>query len=171
MSFNACVLIALALSSKEKILYKNDLTIKNILKGVASAIVLYAIFLIGRKIVAFVEGNEEMILSVYKNGSETPRWLVAFLLFFPIGFAEEFFWRGFIQQTLYHNNSKFESIIFSSIVYAAVHISTLNPVLVLASIVCGLYWGFIYAWTGSFSIVAISHMIWDPLIFVFFQIL
>ncbi len=171
MSFNACALIALAWASREKILFKNDLTVQNVLKGTASAVILYAIFLAGRKIIAFIPGDKEMLLSVYQNGSETPRWLVAALLFFPIGFAEEYFWRGFIQQTLYRNYTKFQAVIFSSLIYTAVHISTINPVLILASFSCGLYWGLIYAWTGSFWAVAFSHMIWDPLIFVFFQIL
>ncbi|GAB4028879.1 MAG: hypothetical protein Fur0012_02320 [Elusimicrobiota bacterium] len=171
MSFNALTLIALASFSKGKILFAEDFTLKNILLGFFSALVLYGIFFFGRKILAFIPGNSQMLTSVYSNGSQTPRWLVAMLLFFPIGFAEEYFWRGWIQKKLYSAYPKFQAVLVASFIYAAVHIPTLNPVLILAAAVCGLYWGILYAISGSISLVIVSHMLWDPLIFVFKQIL
>lgn len=171
MSFNALALIALASFSEEKIFFIEDFSLKNILLGFFSALILYGIFFIGRKIAAFIPGNREMLASVYENGSQTPRWLAAALLFFPIGFAEEYFWRGWIQKKLYQHYPKFQAVLAASFIYAAVHIPTLNPLLVLAAAVCGLYWGLLYAFSGSIALVIISHMLWDPLIFVFKQIM
>ncbi|MEW5950702.1 MAG: CPBP family intramembrane metalloprotease [Elusimicrobia bacterium] len=170
MSFNAAILIFLTFLSKEKIIFKDDFNLKNAFIGFFSALILYGIFFIGRKAVLFIPGNENMLSSVYEAGPETPRYAVALLLFFPIGFAEEFFWRGFIQKKLYTAYPKIQAVLIASAFYTAVHIPTANPILIAASAVCGLYWGLLYAFAGSFFAVSLSHMIWDPIIFVFFQI-
>ena len=50
------------------------------------------------------------------------------------------------------------------------HIPTENVMLVLAALTCGLFWGALYWKTGSIIPGLISHMVWDPLIFVLFPI-
>ncbi len=170
MTFNAIVLIFFAYLSEEKIIKKNDFQLKNIFIGIISAIILYVIFFIGRKLISFMPGDEEMLSLVYDNDSETPKWLIGALLFFPIGFAEELFWRGFIQKKLSSIYTSFGAVFFSTFLYTALHIPTMNPILILAAAVCGFYWGMLYAFTDSIVLVLFSHMLWDPLIFTIKQI-
>jgi hypothetical protein len=92
---------------------------------------------------------------------------VAGLLFFPIGFGEELFWRGYIQNKLAVKYGKYIGFIVATTIYTAIHIPTLNPVLILAALTCGIFWGYLYFLTGSLVVVIVSHMIWDPITFVF----
>ena len=53
-------------------------------------------------------------------------------------------------------------------VYALVHVVSLNPMLILAAAVCGLYWGLLFQREQNLIPLIISHSLWDVLIFVFF---
>jgi hypothetical protein len=41
-----------------------------------------------------------------------------------------------------------------------------NPVLVLAALVCGLWWGYQYLRFNSLLSNVISHLFWDLLVFI-----
>ncbi|MEK6655039.1 MAG: CPBP family glutamic-type intramembrane protease [Thermodesulfobacteriota bacterium] len=49
-----------------------------------------------------------------------------------------------------------------------VHAVSLNPMLILAAGVCGLYWGLLYQREQNLIPLIISHSLWDLLIFVLF---
>jgi len=51
--------------------------------------------------------------------------------------------------------------------YAAVHLTSRNPVLVLAALVCGLVWGYQYLKFKSVLANIISHICFDLAVFLF----
>ncbi len=142
--------------------------------GVLSAAALYGIFFIGNELLIWVErlfpdllpNRSQNLAGIYANRGSLSPLLVAVLLFFPIGFGEEFFWRGFIQRYLGRHGKSWSAFLITTALYTAVHLSTGNTVLLLAALVCGLFWGGLYAWTGRLPAVLISHMLWDPFIFI-----
>jgi len=151
---------------------------RDLLIGIGSAAALYALFFVGNELLILTEkwlsglalNRGQNINSIYANRGALPPGLVAALLFFPIGFGEEFFWRGFIQRHFQRRHSRWPALLITTALYVAVHLSTANPVLLLAALVCGLFWGGLYAICGRLPAVLISHMLWDPLIFVLLPI-
>jgi uncharacterized protein len=157
-------------------LHKTDwqLTTRDLFIGIGSSLALYGVFFIGNELLQLVQdmvpmNRGENIAAVYANRGALPPALVAALLCFPIGFGEELFWRGFVQKH-FSAPSPVRGLIITTLLYTAVHLATGNPVLLLAALVCGVFWGGLYALTGSLPAVLISHMLWDPLIFVFFPV-
>ncbi|MDZ7724860.1 MAG: type II CAAX endopeptidase family protein [candidate division KSB1 bacterium] len=146
--------------------------------GIGSALVLWGIFWIGNELLQLINAHVVEILpersiqlqSVYANRDAIPQPLLILLLAFPVGFGEEVFWRGLVQKQLQHRLSNGLGYAAGVALYAGVHIVTGNGLLIIAALVCGLYWGAIYWKTGSLVPVLISHMIWDPLIFVLFPL-
>ena len=171
MSFATSLLILLSIIWGRPLLQWKELSFKNAALGVASAALLYGIFWAGNILLPyFIPNHAEDLNTIYANkGSLSPAF-VALLLFFPIGFGEELFWRGFIQNKLALKCGKWAALFITTGVYAAVHIPTMNPVLILAALVCGAFWGSIYLLTGSIVPVLISHMLWDMSVFVLWPI-
>mgnify|MGYP000851691889 FL=1 len=178
MSFNTLLLSGITLACGS--LKKADLrpTRSDVLIGIGSALALYLIFFVGNEALSLIEKwlpglgihKSQNIGSIYANRGSLPPAAVAGLLFFPIGFGEEFYWRGFVQRFFHHRLGKWTALAITTALYVAVHLCTANPVLVLAALVCGVFWGGLYALTGRLPAVLLSHMIWDPLIFVLFPI-
>jgi len=166
MSANTVILSVLALAAGTRAIEKKDLTPANFLIGIASAAGLYGLFWAGGKLLFLIPGHQSQLESIYATRSALPAAAVAALLFFPIGFGEELFWRGFVQTWFAGRYSKPAALALTAAVYTAVHVPTLNPVLIIAAAVCGVYWGALYLATGSLLPVLISHMLWDPFIFV-----
>jgi len=177
MSLSTVLLSLIAFGAGWPVFKKEELTGRNILLGAATAIVLYAVFLIGNRMLTFISdglglipGRAENLLSIYaRQGSMSPA-LVGTLLFFPIGFGEEVYWRGLVQRYFMSRWGGLNGFWITALIYTLVHVPTLNPVLILAAFTCGLFWGGVFALTGSLVPVLISHMIWDPLIFTILPI-
>ena len=169
MAVSTSILSAVSLYYYRDQLKKEHWSAKEVLIGIGSALVLYGIFFLGRQIldaINIIPGHGDKISNVYANKGIFPGWIVALLLFFPIGFGEEIFWRGYLQRTLAHKYSPKIALILTVFFYTAVHLPTLNPVLILAALIVGIYWGLIFLWRGNIVAALISHMIWDPLIFI-----
>jgi membrane protease YdiL (CAAX protease family) len=116
--------------------------------------------------IGIIPNHEQNIANVYANKGSVPPWIIAMLLFFPIGFGEEIFWRGYLQRHLSEKYSKVFALILTVFFYTVVHLPTMNPILLLAAFLVGIYWGLIFMWRGSIVAALISHMLWDPFIFV-----
>jgi membrane protease YdiL (CAAX protease family) len=52
------------------------------------------------------------------------------------------------------------------LLYAGEHIITFNFMLVVAALVCGVFWGWIYKKERGIVTIIISHALWDLMIFV-----
>lgn len=143
--------------------------VKEISIGIASAVILYGVFFSGKIIldnIGIIPNHEQNISGVYANKGILPGWLIAVLLFFPVGFGEEIFWRGYLQRKFSEKYGKSIALVITVFFYTAVHIPTLNPVLLLAAFLVGIFWGLMFNWRGNIVAALVSHMVWDPVIFI-----
>ncbi len=138
--------------------------------GVLSAVALYLFFWSGYQVAKNIPGFVQTISSVYGLRGMTSQQEIALLLLFPIGPTEELYWRGLIQRTLKEEMKPNQSLLLTSVIYAAIHLPTLNPSLILVAFIGGLVWGAIYNRYGSVLPSLLSHVIFDEMIFVFFVI-
>ncbi len=174
LSFSTSLLGSIALSQARPLLRREELSLGNFLLGFAMAGLLYVLFWLGNQFLilastlfpSLLPDRSENISSVYANLGSLPPALVGALLLFPIGFGEELYWRGFVQRRLTEAWNPAAGFGLTLLLYTGVHLPTGNPVLVLAAFTCGLFWGGMYLLTGRFLPVLISHMLWDPAIFV-----
>ncbi len=176
MSANIAILVGLTFILDKSCwpMIMNDLregyTHKIVIGGL-SALALYLIFLAGdglsRLIFPFAAEGISRVYS-FKLGASVPR--IALLIVFLIGPGEEVFWRGCLQRLGTAQAGELRGWLGVAAFYAAVHLGSGNIMLVLAALVCGLYWGAIYARYRSVLLVAVSHTVWDALIFLVFPL-
>jgi hypothetical protein len=174
LTFSTSLLAAIAFALGRPLIPSREFTAKNLLLGILLAALLYAIFYVGNQFLVLVSrlfpallpDPAENIASVYANLGGLSPGLIAFLLFFPIGFGEEIFWRGFVQRRFRERWSPRSAFVLTTLLYTGIHVPTGNPVLILAALTCGLFWGGFYLARGSLVPVLVSHMLWDPFVFV-----
>lgn len=142
---------------------------KKIGLAVLSSLLLYGIFWAGNVLtsIAFPSAGNE-IAAVYSFKQDASVVRIGLLIVFIIGPGEELFWRGFVQRRWQRSLGRPSGWLLASLFYAAVHVGSGNFMLVLSALVCGLCWGAIYARFQSVTLAAISHTVWDMLIFIFF---
>ena len=166
ISLSALCLAVLAIFFGGWPLPSKDLTGRAILWGLLSALCLYGIFLAGNAVsnaLFSFAGNQ--VDAIYAKGENTPGWTICLLLLFVTSPAEEIFWRGFLQKQLGRYFGDCKGWIIAAVLYAAVHISSLNFMLVGAAGVAGLFWGFMYWRLNNLWPVVISHALWTCLAF------
>ncbi|MBP6941910.1 MAG: CPBP family intramembrane metalloprotease [Syntrophorhabdaceae bacterium] len=173
MAFNTALLSAVSFASGKIPWRKGEWSLRNTGIGILAAIALYGIFWLGHEMLILANAyagllprRVENLNAIYASRAELPQYLIAILLFFPIGFGEEIYWRGFIQRLFQARWGKGAALLLTVVLYTGVHLSTGNPVLILAAFICGVYWSGLYWYTGSIVPVLISHMLWDPFIFI-----
>jgi membrane protease YdiL (CAAX protease family) len=88
-----------------------------------------------------------------------------------IGPGEELFWRGFLQRNMSLQFGRILGFILTTVVYAGVHVASGNIMLVLAALVCGIFWGWLYLRYQSMIINVVSHTLWDISVFMLFPFL
>jgi uncharacterized protein len=141
--------------------------VQKILAGIFSALLLYLIFYAGnylcRAILPFAAGEVARVYSFRQNASTLRIFL---LMFFLIGPGEELFWRGFIQRHWQNRFGPIAGWLCATALYSLVHLGSGNVMLVFAALICGLFWGALFLRYGSPLLVAVSHTLWDLLIFV-----
>lgn len=139
--------------------------------GLISAAILYFIFwagdLVSAQLFSFAPAQ---IASIYANRVGMDPAAMALLLFFIIGPAEEIFWRGMVQRTIARNFGDNTGLVTGAVIYALVHLWSANFILVMAALICGLYWGWIYQRTDSLWPSMVSHAVWDVIIFLVYPI-
>jgi uncharacterized protein len=172
MSSNLIVILFVAFLADNENLYllKTDFLKsvgRKVLMGLGFALFLYLVFYFGNIAVRFVlESAGEGIDRVYAFKQEAPGWRIALLMLLVIGPGEELFWRGFLQRRLQVHVGINTGFFAATALYTAVHLFTGNPVLVLAALTCGLFWGWLYKKYGSMIINIISHTVWDIMVFI-----
>jgi uncharacterized protein len=172
MSGSIGFLTLIALIMDKDILKIKEITSKQILIGILSAILLYIVFYIGNIITGYIfPFKNAQVLSIYSNKTQGNSLWIGLLLLLVIGPGEELYWRGFIQSTLSNKFGENKGYVFATLLYGGVHILTGNIMLIIAALVCGIYWGWIYKKQRSILTVIISHAIWDLTIFVLFPIM
>ena len=141
------------------------------LLGLLSAAALYLIFWVGNAVATLLMSFAgQQVAGVYDKGAGTPMWLIALLLFFITGPAEEFYWRGYLQKNLMTRFGQWQGWLLATVIYAGVHIWSFNFMLVGAAFVAGAFWGVMYWRIKNLAPVIISHSIWSTVIFAVFPI-
>ncbi len=172
MSIAATVLTVLSSVFAGFQLKRADVTPGNFVRGVVSAAVLYGVFYAGNYLsqVLFHFARTE-VMSIYDIRHEGQAMAIALILFFVTSPGEELFWRGFLQRWAMERLGGAKGWLAAALVYAAVHIASGNFMLVMAALVAGLFWGFVYWRTGSVFTCIVSHAFWTVGIFVLWPIL
>lgn len=135
--------------------------------GAATAAALAAAFHAGGAILrrAF-PGAGPLIAAVYGMDTAAPLPAIAAALLLVIGPGEELFWRVFLQQRMAQRWGPARGWAWATLAYAAVHLVTANPVLVLAALVAGGFWGLMWWRRPRLWGVVVSHALWDVIMFV-----
>lgn len=146
-------------------------TVFNILMGFASALVLFAVFKAGnvlsRSLFEFAGAG---IDSIYMFRGEASHLRIALLMLLVIGPGEELLWRGYFQKRFEERLGRWQGFIAAALFYTAVHVATLNIMLILAALTCGFFWGFLYMRYKSMLMICLSHTVWDIAVFILFPL-
>jgi len=144
-----------------------DVSIGIILLAMLSALLLYAVFFLGQLALGYLWADVYAYTAkLYTLAGGLSPITSGVLIFFIAAPCEEIFWRGFIMRNLTGHLNGYLALLSSSMLYALAHICSLNPLLVLAAFVGGLFWGGLYMWRNNLFLAILSHSIWSVLIFV-----
>ena len=170
LSIAAAALAAIAaILSKDTIKKRFSFVPLDIVLGAASAGVLYLVFFLGKLVLGLILPDSGMqIAMVYQKGEGFSRTAITLLLLLVTSPAEEIFWRGYIQERITEKLKPVTGVLLSTLVYALVHIWTMNPTLILAAFAAGLFWGILYYWRKSLILNILSHALWTWSIFILF---
>jgi membrane protease YdiL (CAAX protease family) len=139
--------------------------------GIGSAVLLYLIFFVGDKVSSLLfEFAAPQVSGIYGTKAQASSAAVGALLFFWIGPAEEVFWRGFVQHRMQTRYGLWNGYVLTAAVYAGIHIWAFNFMLLMAALICGLFWGWMFLKYKSVWPGLISHAVWDLVIFVLLPI-
>lgn len=167
------LLIFLFLRKERQLFWKNlkEKPLRRSLLGIISALVLYGFFYLGSFWwLKIWPESQEAVNQVYKLNRYHSPWLLIIFLGGLIGPGEEILWRWFLQRRWGEWIGKRASFLVISFSYSLVHLTTGNYLLLLAALICGLYWGWLFCRKNSILLNVISHSLWDILIFVLWPI-
>ena len=185
MSCAAVVLTTLTFvfTPDRKVLFHVEKPFLQLAAGIGIALLLWGVFWVGDRLSSLMfDFARPEVDAVYAMKTGLPPSVIALLLLLVIGPAEELFWRGYVQRTLdailKTKNLKLKTIkspdvafVLTTLVYALVHIWSFNFMLVMAALVAGAVWGFLYRLNPKLlPALVISHALWDALVFVIFPI-
>ena len=139
--------------------------------GIIAAGVLYLMFWVGHFIsIHILPFAASQVDSIYTIRAGQNPWVIAGLLFFIIGPAEEVFWRGFVQRRLSKRYGPLVGLVTATVIYALVHLWSFNFMLLAASALCGAFWGLMFAMTEKLWPCIICHAVWDVTVFILLPI-
>ena len=142
-----------------------------IVTGIASALLLYGVFWLGHTIsTALFDFPASEVARVYALKTGASAAVIGPLLVLWIAPGEELFWRGFLQQKLATRYGRWPGLIAGALMYAAVHLWAFNLTLLVAALICGMFWGWMMLRYESVWPSIISHAVWDVVIFVLLPI-
>ena len=172
MSLSALVLTVMALAMRgRQIIGSLHFSWMDLALGVGSAAVLWGVFWLGNYfsnlLFDFAQGQ---VAGVYAMKTGENQLVIALVLLFVIGPAEEIFWHGLVQSELTKKIPSPWVIVVTTLIYSLVHLPSLNFMLIMAAFVCGLFWSTMYYYNRNLLTVIVSHALWDVSVFVLFPI-
>lgn len=139
--------------------------------GLSAAAILYGVFFLGDQISALLfDFAKPQVAGIYGTKSQASPWAIGGLLLLWIGPAEEIFWRGFVQRRLSRQFGEWTGLIIATAIYTLIHIWSFNFMLIMAALICGVFWALMFKYFRSVWPGIISHAVWDVVIFVVFPI-
>lgn len=177
MTASALALTCLALLFSPEKLPKVEKPLWQLLAGILIALFLWGVFWVGDRVSSLIfDFARPEVDSIYSMKTGLPPAAIAVLLLLVIGPAEEFFWRGYVQRTMEKllDGRKWprdKAFLVTALIYALVHIWSFNFMLVMAALVAGCVWGFLYRLRPQMlPALIVSHALWDALVFVWMPI-
>lgn len=154
MALVSTILALTAITFNRTLLELLTLNVRVLIAGLISAIALYLIFLLGHILASSIGLGQQvnLVYSIINVG------YLELVLIPVIGFMEEAYWRGYLQETLVVRKLRVNWAL-STIPYALVHVTSGLAILVLAAWVVGLVLGFT-ARTQGLSASIIAHVLW-----------
>ena len=139
--------------------------------GAVHAVLLYGLSRLGVWIMAtFFGWVMPQIQAIYATRTQLDARTIATLLVLVIAPMEEVFWRGLVLDGLLAVYPARKALVASSALYCGVHGWALNPMLLVAALVLGAHWSYLYLRFGSLVPGLVSHALWDVAIFVVFPV-
>ena len=178
MTVSACVLMTMALPD---VMRGGELSVRNVelgdvvrevLYGIAIAVALWGVFWVGDKVSGLMfDFARPQVESIYGMKADGEAWVIGLLLLCLIGPAEELFWRGYVQRNLTTRWGANAAFVATTLVYALVHVWSMNFMLVMAALTCGVCWGGLYRLCPKhLPAIVLSHALWDAAVFVWVPI-
>ena len=172
MAISATILITISLTQRKSILDQFNFNWKAIGFGLLSAVVLWMVFYLGDFFSKMLfDFARPQVDSIYAMKEGQNKILLILGLLFIIGPAEEIFWRGYVQDRLIGKYGEWTAFIITTLIYALVHIWSFNFMLVMAALICGIFWGLMYRYSKNLVPLVISHAVWDVAVFILFPIM
>ena len=172
MAISATILITISLTQRKSILDQFNFNWKAIAFGLLSAVVLWMVFYLGDFFSKMLfDFARPQVDSIYAMKEGQNKILLILGLLFIIGPAEEIFWRGYVQDRLIGKYGEWTAFIITTLIYALVHIWSFNFMLVMAALICGIFWGLMYRYSKNLVPLVISHAVWDVAVFILFPIM
>jgi uncharacterized protein len=166
MTATGLVLGGLALTTEPE-LRRTSIRGRDVAAGLASAAGLYAVFLVGDRVVRRrLPGGGREIGDIYALRELRPRGELAARLALVIGPAEELFWRGFVNRRLGRRFGSWPGAALGSAAYGGAHVVTGNFTLFGAAGVAGAYWSALAAAGMPMGALIVSHAAWDVWMFL-----
>jgi uncharacterized protein len=137
--------------------------------GLAAALALFIVFAVGNQISRYIlDFAGRNIDAVYGFRGEASSLRIVLLMAIVIGPGEELFWRVFLQGRLSQQFGPWKGFAAATALYTAVHLASGNLMLVLAAMVCGIFWGLLFFQFRSPLVNMVSHTVWDIAVFIVF---
>lgn len=173
MTLNAIILVGASFVADKKYanVIKADLQTDPVFKiiiGLLSALLLYFVFAAGNYISQMLPFAKNSIASVYELKQGASPILIAIRLLLIIGPGEELLWRGYFQRMFWQKYGAIWGFVIATFFYFAMHLPSLNIMLLVAAGVCGVFWGILYTKYRSVLINVVSHTAWDLAVFLLF---
>nr|WP_286170655.1 CPBP family intramembrane glutamic endopeptidase [Bacillus sp. NTK071] len=106
---------------------------------------------------------------LYRLVAPIQGWHYVSLIFVIIP-GEELFWRGVVQDHVEKATLRYP-VILAALLYMSAHIYAGAFLLLVAAVLAGTVWGYLYKKTSNMTIPIISHLVFDLLLLVFFPLL
>ena len=171
IAISALILMLIAFVLKRDLVKSFRFNWSGVVVGLSSAVLLWGIFFVGDYLAAkLFDFASNQVASIYAMKAGNSKLWIGLGLLFVMGPAEEIFWRGFVQHSLMERFGEWRGFIFATLVYALIHIWSFNFMLVMAALVCGIFWGLLYKKTKNLVPLIISHAVWDVAVFILWPI-
>jgi len=139
--------------------------------GLLHAVGLYALSRLGVFLLSLLFPSVlPQIGAVYATRAQLAPAVVALLLGLLIAPLEEVFWRGWVLDRLLHKMPPVVALAIAVALYGGAHVWAANPMLILAALVVGAHWAYLFWRFGSLVPGLVSHAAWDVAIFVLFPV-
>ena len=167
MAISASILMIMSFVLSKDLKSQFRFSPKDVALGLGSAVVLWCVFYFGDFFSKLIfDFARPQVDSIYAMKEGHNKILLVLGLLFIIGPAEEIFWRGYVQHSLIGKFGEWKAMIITTMIYALVHIWSFNFMLVMAALICGLFWGLMYKYNKNLVPLIVSHAVWDVMVFI-----